>query len=307
MKGGDPTLASSLGGSRGVPVPLHYSHEQPGSPGSQVTLYGTQGSYSYGKPTTTEGLSRGGVGGGGGGGGGGEYWSNAGTPSPPTFDCVSGYQNVTAISVGDAANIQLYSGGAYSVSSGVATAATAATAVPPSPWSNLSLTGGEEAAFDGTIVADPKECFGCGIPTTAWRRDETGRCYCHNCVYGKMNGVNRPAISRCGKPKQPVAPVNFLLLFLFSLFSLLSSLFPPSLARVASVKLAPGRRKRKEKKKRKKKNGRYLLPRANNRCARLASTLGCCLLWFLRLERSHFRACRRVFALSLSLSLSSTF
>lgn len=233
MKGGDPTLASSLGGSRGVPVPLHY--EQPGSPGSQVTLYGTggAGSYPYGKPTTT---------GGGGGGGGGEYWSNAGTPSPPTFDCVSGYQNVTAISVGDASNIQLYSGGAYSVSAG-------GTTTVPSPWSNLPLTG-EEAAFDGTIVADPKECFGCGIPTTAWRRDETGRYYCPNCIYNKMNGVNMRPAMRCGKPKQPVAPVNFLLLFLLLILLLLLLLLGFLHPFVASVDRGEIMGRKKEKRKR---------------------------------------------------------
>ncbi|XP_043591563.1 transcription factor GATA-6-like isoform X2 [Bombus pyrosoma] len=172
---GDPTLASSLGGSRGVP-PLHY--EQPGSPGSQVTLYGTgAGSYSYTKPNTAS-----------------EYWSAAGTPSPPAFDCVPSYQNVAAISVGDAANIQLYSGGAYSVSTGSTTA--------PSPWPNLPLTN--EDGFDGTIMtADPKECFGCGNPTSSWKRDETGRFYCHSCIY-KMNGINRSSM-RCGKPKQTVA------------------------------------------------------------------------------------------------------
>ena len=180
---GDPTLASSLGGSRGVP-PLHY--EQPGSPGSQVTLYGTgAGSYSYTKPNTAS-----------------EYWSAAGTPSPPAFDCVPSYQNVAAISVGDAANIQLYSGGAYSVSTGSTTA--------PSPWPNLPLTN--EDGFDGTIMtADPKECFGCGNPTSSWKRDETGRFYCHSCIY-KMNGINRSSM-RCGKPKQTVATVNFSQLF----------------------------------------------------------------------------------------------
>ncbi|XP_076685357.1 uncharacterized protein LOC143377675 isoform X3 [Andrena cerasifolii] len=176
---GDPTLASSLGGPRSVP--LHY--EQPGSPSGQVTLYGGgTGSYSYGKPSAT-----------------GEYWSTAGTPSPPTFDCVQGYQGVTAISVSDPANMQLYSGGAYTVSTG--------SAGPGSPWAGLPLSGPEES-FDGTIVtAEPKECSGCTALTTIWRRDETGHYYCHGCLYNKMNGANRPPM-RCGKPKQPVAPTS---------------------------------------------------------------------------------------------------
>lgn len=186
---GDPTLASSLGAARGVP-PLHYEHN-PGSPGSQVTLYGGGGgggvgAYAYGKPASS-----------------GEYWSTTGTPSPPTFDCVQGYQNVTAISVGDAANIQLYSGGGYSVSTGSTTA--------PSPWTSLPLTGPDET-FDGTMMtAEPKECSGCAAPTTIWRRDETGHYYCHGCLYNKLNGVSRPPM-RCGKPKQSVAPVNFIVL-----------------------------------------------------------------------------------------------
>ncbi|XP_053981194.1 box A-binding factor-like isoform X1 [Hylaeus volcanicus] len=176
---GDPTLASSLGTSRGVPI--HY--EQPGSPSSQLSLYGSSaGSYSYAKPTASA-----------------EYWSTPGTPSPPTFECVQGYQGVAAISVSDAANIQLYSGGGYSVSSGSAGA--------PSPWAGLPLAGPDDG-FDGTIVTtDPKECSGCSALATVWRRDETGHYYCHNCVYSKANGMSRPAM-RCGKPKQPVAPTG---------------------------------------------------------------------------------------------------
>ncbi|XP_076398437.1 uncharacterized protein LOC100875315 isoform X4 [Megachile rotundata] len=173
----DPTLASSLAASRGVP-PLHY--DQPGSPGSQVTLYSSGGgSYAYPKPT-----------------GSSEYWSTAGTPSPPTFECVQNYQPVTAISVSDA-NIQLYQGG-YSVSTGGA----------PTPWPSIPLSGPDES-FDGTMVStDPKECSGCANLTTIWRRDDaTGHCYCHTCLYNKMNGTNRPSM-RLGKPKQAVAPTG---------------------------------------------------------------------------------------------------
>lgn len=176
---GDPTLASSLGSTRGV-ASLHY--EQPGSPGSQMTLYGSGTSaYPYAKATPSA-----------------EYWSTAGTPSPPTFDCVQGYQ--TAISVGDT-NI-LYSGGVYSVSTGNTT----------SSWSNnLSLSSTEEN-LDGMIMTvDPKECSNCAILTTVLRRDEAGNYLCQSCAYttNKMNGINRASI-KCGKPKQAVATVNFI-------------------------------------------------------------------------------------------------
>ncbi|XP_076169666.1 uncharacterized protein LOC143147866 [Ptiloglossa arizonensis] len=173
---GDPTLASSLGASRSVSI--HY--EQPGSPGSQMTVYGGgTGSYSYAKPSAS-----------------GEYWSTTGTPSPPTFECVQGYQGMTTISVSDAANMQLYSGGGYSVpSSNTGTS---------SPWAGLPLSGPEEG-FDATLVTtEPKECSGCSTLTTIWRRDDTGHFYCHNCLYTKVNGMNR-SVMRCGKPKQPVA------------------------------------------------------------------------------------------------------
>ncbi|XP_043254953.1 uncharacterized protein LOC122398807 [Colletes gigas] len=178
IKGGDPTLASSLGTSRGVPI--HY--EQPGSPSSQMTLYGSgTGSYSYAKPTASS-----------------EYWSTAGTPSPPSFECVQGYQGVTAISVSDGANMQLYSGGGYSVSAG-------STGVP-SPWAGLPLPSAEDG-FDSTMITtEPKDCAGCSALTTIWRRDETGHYYCHNCLY-KANGMNRQTM-RCGKPKQPVVPTG---------------------------------------------------------------------------------------------------
>ncbi|XP_016769884.2 box A-binding factor isoform X3 [Apis mellifera] len=170
---GDPTLASSLGSTRGV-ASLHY--EQPGSPGSQMAYGSGTSTYPYAKATPTA-----------------DYWSTAGTPSPPTFDCVQGYQ--TAISVGDS-NI-LYSGGVYSVSTGNTT----------SSWSNnLSLSNTEEH-FEGSIMTvDPKECPNCAILTNVLRRDETGNYVCQNCIYAanKINGINRSSI-KCGKPKQAVA------------------------------------------------------------------------------------------------------
>lgn len=175
---GDPTLASSLGSTRGV-ASLHY--EQPGSPGSQMAYGSGTSTYPYAKATPTA-----------------DYWSTAGTPSPPTFDCVQGYQ--TAISVGDS-NI-LYSGGVYSVSTGNTT----------SSWSNnLSLSNTEEHFESSIMTVDPKECPNCTILTNVLRRDETGNYVCQNCIYAanKINGINRSSI-KCGKPKQAVATVNFI-------------------------------------------------------------------------------------------------
>ncbi|XP_076548183.1 uncharacterized protein LOC117607043 isoform X4 [Osmia lignaria lignaria] len=170
---GDPTLASSLGTPRSVPS-MHY--EQPASPGSQVTLYGSAGvSYAYPKPTAS-----------------GDYWSAAGTPSPPTFECVQGYQAVTTI-VSDAANVQLYPG-SYSLSTGGTS----------TPWTGLPLAGPDEICDDTLMTSEPKECYICASLTTIWRRDDAGHYFCHGCLYSKMNGVSRPSM-RCGKPKQPVA------------------------------------------------------------------------------------------------------
>nr|XP_033330416.1 uncharacterized protein LOC117222686 isoform X2 [Megalopta genalis]XP_033330417.1 uncharacterized protein LOC117222686 isoform X2 [Megalopta genalis] len=177
---GDPTLASSVAASRGVP----HHYEQPTSPSTQMTLYGGgSGAYPYGKSTAAT-----------------EYWNATGTPSPPTFDgSQGGYQTgVSAIAIGDGANMHLYSGGAYSVSPG--------TAGAPSPWPGLPMSGTEES-FDGAmIIAEQKECPSCAGLPNVWRRDETGHYYCSNCLC-KPNGVNRAAM-RCGKPKQTVAPTN---------------------------------------------------------------------------------------------------
>ncbi|XP_078040093.1 uncharacterized protein LOC144471680 isoform X2 [Augochlora pura] len=172
---GDPTLASSVAASRGVP----HHYEQPTSPSTQMTLYGGSGGpYPYGKSTAAT-----------------EYggWNTAGTPSPPTFDGSQGYQGgVSTIAIGDGTNMHLYSGGAYSVSPGTAGAS--------SPWPGLPMSGTEESFEGSMIISEQKECPGCAGLTTVWRRDETGHYYCSNCLY-KSNGVNRAAM-RCGKPKQ---------------------------------------------------------------------------------------------------------
>lgn len=185
---GDPTLTSSLTSARAVP--LHY--EQPGSPGSQVTLYNAgPTSYQYVKQPS-----------------GDPYWQAGSTPSPPTLEYVPSYSSITAISVSDATNMQLYSGGGYSVST--------SGGGPPS-WTTLPITGTDEA-FDNAVM-EPKECANCAAQMTPlWRRDGAGHYLCNACgIYSKINGVSRPPM-RCPKPKQSVAPVNIVRIFIITIY-----------------------------------------------------------------------------------------
>ncbi|XP_020287606.1 box A-binding factor-like isoform X3 [Pseudomyrmex gracilis] len=175
----DPTLTSSLTATRAVPL-----YEQPGSPSSQhgLTLYGA-GSYQYVKPPTS----------------GDVYWQANSTPSPP-MDYVQQYQNsVTAISVTDA-NMQLYTGG-YSISS--------SANGPPSAWTSIPLPGPDDA-FEGSVMAEPKECANCAASMTPlWRRDGSGHYLCNACgIHSRINGLTRLGPMRCPKPKQSVTPVN---------------------------------------------------------------------------------------------------
>lgn len=163
-----------------------------------MTLYGpsTATSYQYIKPSNDP------------------YWPSSSTPSPPTsLEYVQTYPSVTTI-VSDAANMQLYSGGGYSV-------ATAAGNGLSGPWQALPSA---EETFDGAVIAsEPKDCLNCATTMTPlWRRDGTGHYLCSVCgIISKMNGTSRPPI-RCGKPKQSVAPVNIVRIFIIvTLLSLL--------------------------------------------------------------------------------------
>ncbi|XP_066600808.1 uncharacterized protein [Prorops nasuta] len=176
----DPTLTSSLGPTR--TVSLHY--EQPGSPGSQVTVYGAGLPYQYAKPATND-----------------PYWhrpsvGGTGASSPSTLEYAT--SNYGLISVGEAGNMQLFPSGGYNVS---------ASASGHSPWTTLPLTGTDEA-FDN--INESKECVNCSAPMTQITQRDGSHVYlCHNCgiTCNKINGISRPHL-RCNKPKQSVAPVN---------------------------------------------------------------------------------------------------
>lgn len=180
---GDPTLTSSLASGRAVPI--HY--EQPGSPGSQMT-YSTGPMYQYVKPPS-----------------GDPYWPGGSTPSPPILEYVSSYPGITAISVGDA-NMQLCSGGGYSVS--------ASGSGPPSAWTTLPISGTDD--FDSPVMpSEPKQCAHCGAPLMQlWKREGIAHYQCNSCgFFSKLNGMNRPPM-RCPKPKQSVTPVNIVRIFI---------------------------------------------------------------------------------------------
>ncbi|XP_034939689.1 box A-binding factor-like isoform X3 [Chelonus insularis] len=168
----DPTLTSSslISGTRTASL-----YHEPGSPGSQVTMYGAGGAaFQYVKPTSDT------------------YWQPSSSASPPTLEYVQNYSSVATISTSDSSSI-MYNGAGY---------VTPASNGSPSPWT-LS-----EEAFDGQIMStESKECVNCaGSMTTLWRRDGSGNFLCNACRYFKSSGPNRSAVRCHGKIKQPIAP-----------------------------------------------------------------------------------------------------
>ncbi|XP_074110419.1 uncharacterized protein LOC141534759 isoform X2 [Cotesia typhae] len=168
----DPTLTSSslIGGGR-----TQLYHEQPGSPNSQVTIYGAPGTptFQYVKQT------------------GETYWQPAGSSSPPTLEYVQGYPGVATISASDSAGL-MYNGGGYVTASNGS----------PSPWGSLP-----DETFDGSVMTETKECVNCAANmTTLWRRDGTGHFLCNTCkIYNKPNGASRGTMRYNSKMKQTIA------------------------------------------------------------------------------------------------------
>ncbi|XP_014294972.1 uncharacterized protein LOC103569035 isoform X3 [Microplitis demolitor] len=168
----DPTLSSSSLIGSGRTTQLY--HEQPGSPGSQVTIYGSAGTptFQYVKQT------------------GETFWQPAGSASPPTLEYVQGYPGVATISATDSAGL-MYNGGGY-----------VTTSNGSSPWASL-----QDEAFDGSVMTETKECVNCAANmTTLWRRDGTGHFLCNTCkIYNKPNGANRATMRYNSKMKQTIA------------------------------------------------------------------------------------------------------